>query len=699
MSRDDDNSFRVRPGRERACDGKTARRPLSFMQEVKHAVAKQGGDPRRLFRQGRRSWSGSGGESREGSGRTRRSGRFNARGRGAKIAATLPRENEWTVERGVRFRARRVVVKARVVKLGGAVSRAADAHLRYLQRDGVTRDGEPGQVYSAIQDRADGEAFVRRGREDRHQFRFIVAPEDGAELGSLRTLTRSLMDQMEQDLGTTLDWVAVDHHNTGHPHAHVVVRGITEDGKILNIAGDYIAHGIRARASEIVTLGLGPQTEREVQQKLRQEVDEDRFTRLDATLLKEVNDGGLINLRPGAEQSYLGRANRYLLIDRLKKLERLELAQEIEPGRWSLSSAVEQTLDRLDERQQIVNTIHRVLERRGVVRGVELYIIQRDQVTSPIVGRVLGKGLVEELGDEKYLIIDGIDGRAHYVEIANPNQLNGVRRGGIVEVAPPPTEPRAADRTIAAVARDHLGVYRPSEHLVHARQNVRVPHGDYDGYVEAHVRRLEGLRRAGIAERMDADHWIIPDDFEQRAAEYDAQRRRTLSVRVLSAFDLEAQVSSDGATWLDRQILGRDKSDPVESGFGQEVIDAKRQRVQVLIAQGFAERDGGNRLRVRRDLLATLEQREVTRVGQELAEKRNIPFRQAKDGEHVYGTFKETVQLASGKYALIENAREFTLVPWRPVIERQLGKEVAGFIRGDDISWEFGRKRSLGISM
>ena len=215
------------------------------------------------------------------------------------------------------------------------------------------------------------------------------------------------------------------------------------------------------------------------------------------------------------------------------------------------------------------------------------------------------------------------------------------------------------------------------------------------------MRRLEALRRAGIVERIDADHWIIPDDFEQRAAEYDAQRRRTLSVRILSAFDLGAQITSDGATWLDRQILGRDKSDPVESGFGREVIEAKRRRVQVLIAQGFAERDGQHRLRVQRDLLATLERREVimTRVGQALVEKRNNPFRPASDGEYVYGTFKETVQLASGKYALIENSHEFTLVPWRPVIERELGKEVAGLVRGNDISWEFGRKRSLGISM
>ena len=244
MSRDDDNSFRVRPGRTRARDGKTARRPLSFMQEGQARGRQQGGDPRRLFREGGRTWSRSrSSDGREGSGRTCRSGRFNARGRGAKVAATLPRENQWTVERGVRFRARRVVVKARVVKLRGGISRAVDAHLRYLQRDGVTQDGEPGQVYSAIQDRFDGEAFVRRGRDDRHQFRFIVAPEDGVELGNLRRFTRNLMDQMEQDLGTRLDWVAIDHHNTGHPHTHIVVRGVTEDGKF----GAEEAHRLRRR--------------------------------------------------------------------------------------------------------------------------------------------------------------------------------------------------------------------------------------------------------------------------------------------------------------------------------------------------------------------------------------------------------------------------------------------------------------------
>ena len=428
---------------------------------------------------------------------------------------------------------------------------------------------------------------------------------------------------------------------------------------------------------------------------------QDRFTRLDAALLKEVNDEGLIDLRPGAEQSYLGRANRYLLIDRLKKLERLDLAQEIEPGRWSLSSAKEQTPR--PSRRAPGDRRHHAPGVRTAGRRAQHRALRHPQGRGDFPHRWprgrQGTGGRRTDRTRQYLVIDGIDGRAHYVEIAEPDQLDDVRRGGIVEVAPPPTEPRAADRTIAAVGA-RQSRHLPAERTSHrGERTVRVPHDDYDGYVEAHVRRLEALRRAGIVERIDADHWIIPDDFEQRAADYDAQRRRTLSVRVLSAFDLEAQISVGRRDLARPPALGRDRADPMEAGFGREVIDAKHRRVQVLIEQGFAERQGENRLRVRRDLLATLEQREVTRVGQELAEKRSTPFRPAKDGERIYGTFKETVQLASGKYALIENSREFTLVPWRPVIERELGKEVAGLVRGNDISWEFGRKRSLGISI
>ncbi|WP_375165991.1 relaxase/mobilization nuclease domain-containing protein, partial [Chelativorans sp.] len=311
MADRDAENFRVRPGRVRSRGTRVNTRSLPFVTQVKIAVQKAGGNPDGI--------AGSGG----------RSGRFNARGRGAKIMAGLPRECGGWSRNESGTRSRRVVVKARVVKLHQqcrgrglkfAASRGAvDAHLRYLERGGVTRDGEKGRVYSAVEGEADGKAFLDRGRNDRHQFRFIVAPEDTVEISDLRSFTRDLMRQMEVDLGTRLDWIAIDHHNTGHPHTHILVRGVTEEGRVLSIAGDYIAHGIRHRASELVTLELGPQTEADLIRKLSAEVEAERLTRLDRMLIAESEEHGIIDLCPHAGDSYTVRANRHLLIDRAKR--------------------------------------------------------------------------------------------------------------------------------------------------------------------------------------------------------------------------------------------------------------------------------------------------------------------------------------------------------------------------------------------
>jgi type IV secretory pathway VirD2 relaxase len=680
-----DSVFRPKVGRTRDRSG----RPLLSINKVIHQTARHGGNPRRIT-----------GLSVGHDGRPARTGRFNARGRGAKIVATFPREHGWSFEKdsGMRFRARRVIVKARVVKMRGTRSRAAHAHLRYLQRDGASRENA-GRLYSAFEDEADGKKFLDRGQDDRHRFRLIVAPEDSVELGDLRGFTRQLMGQMERDLETKLDWVAVDHHNTAYPHTHVVIRGVTDDGKILNIAGDYIAHGIRHRAGEIVTLELGPQSEWEVQRKLGNEVGEDRFTRLDRAILEEANEDSLIDLRSGEAQSYLARVNRHLMIDRLKKLERLGLAQEAEPGRWALSPGLEQTLRDLGERSDIVKTMHRAVTERGFARSAELYVVHKGvPAEGPAIGRVIAKGLAgDEMTNRQHLVIDGLDGRVHYVEITEA-AAEEIGIGNIVKFGPTTPAPRRADRTIAELARQNDGIYQPSEHFGIARATVRVPDGNHSGYVEAHVRRLEALRQAGIVDRLDADHWRIPEDFENRAQAYDHQRSRQATVRMLSLLDIDAQVTANAATWLDRELVAETPSPRVDFGFGQEARNAIAARRQWLIDEGLMRTEGSKTI-YRRDMLAVLARREVEEVGQKLAAERGPSFRMMRDGERVTGTYKESVQLVSGKYALVENAREFTLVPWRPVIDRDLGRAVTGLVRGDGISWQLGRARGLGIGM
>lgn len=106
---------------------------------------------------------------------------------------------------------RRATVKVRLVYLQQASGKSTVQHLRYIGREGVDRQGEQGRAYGTITDEADTAAFEERGRGDRHQFRFIVSPEHADQLEDLRTYTRHLMQRMEADLGTRLDWVAVDH--------------------------------------------------------------------------------------------------------------------------------------------------------------------------------------------------------------------------------------------------------------------------------------------------------------------------------------------------------------------------------------------------------------------------------------------------------------------------------------------------------
>jgi type IV secretory pathway VirD2 relaxase len=706
MARDEDD-FRIRPGKVRDRSGAGSRdrriggirrRPASFLGEVHQAIRRAGGNPDRP------GWAGKGG------------GRFNARGRGAATALTLKDRSAWSRDAsGVRTRVRRVAVKARVVKLNpqrGAArgrqfvsAKAVDAHLRYLERDGVTKDGAKGQVYSAERDVEDGRAFLDRGRDDRHQFRFIVSAEDGAELSDPRETTRDLMKQMEADLGTKLDWIAVDHHNTGHPHTHIIVRGITDDGKTLNIAGDYIAYGIRERASEIVTRELGRQTELEVTKQLEREVEADRFTGLDRMLIAEQQGRDFTDLRPDQDMRDTFRQNRALLIGRARKLERMGLATEIETGRWIVSPKAEPALRELGERGDIIKTMHRALEREGLVRDRHpaSYVVHRENATERIVGRVLDKGLGgDEMGELVRLVIDGVDGRVHHIEM-DAARAEEVGRGMIIAAGSAPPGPRAADRNIIDVAGEG-GVYRPSLHLERARTAIDRIGGDPEAFVRSHVRRLEALRRVGHAERIDADHWRVPADLPERGQAYDLARdRANIRISVLSPTGLDQQIGHDGATWLDRELVSRQRSARAGEGFGQEVRAALEKRKQALVNMGHVNDLGDGRVRAPTDLIQRLEAANIERAGKALAAQRGLPWQPVAPGIHVSGQLVGSTQLSSGRFAIIETLSGdgglgFSLVPWQPVLDKRIGQHITGLMRNDgSIEWSFGRKRGLGL--
>lgn len=274
-------------------------------------------------------------------------------GKAARSGASLGRGQVAArmAQQGLRRKARRVVIKTRLVNLKRAGMKSTITHLRYIEREGVGPDGEPGKAYGPTTDEADMGSFEQRVRDDRHQFRFIVAPEDAAQLEDLKSYTRGLMSRVEADLGTRLDWVAVDHWDTDNPHAHIVLRGRQDDGCDLVIAREYISVGMRQRASGLATEWLGPRTELEIQQSQQREVERPGWTGLDRALQKLVVNGYISPTRL-SEQC---RDNRYrrLLIDRLRHLQGMNLC-EVTPGQgWRLQTEVQSRLMREKSMQNI----------------------------------------------------------------------------------------------------------------------------------------------------------------------------------------------------------------------------------------------------------------------------------------------------------------------------------------------------------
>jgi type IV secretory pathway VirD2 relaxase len=593
-------------------------------------------------------------------------------GRGAGMGRVLGTSNRHSGERS-----RRAVVKARIVRLAGNGAKAAVAHLRYLQRDGTTRGGERGSLYSAELDAADGKAFLERGSEDRHQFRFIVAPADGAEYHDLKPLIRRLMTQAEKDLGTRLDWVAVDHFNTGHPHCHILVRGKDDQGKDLIIAREYITQGLRQRAVDLVNLDLGPRTDREIMRANLREIEQERFTGIDRRLLRALDAKGLVSPshRDGVEQS--------LRAGRLATLARMGLAIEDRRGRWRLAENLEPTLREMGRRGDIIATLDREVRSRSLAVSPMDYAVYDPAggQAQPVAGQVLTRGLCDEEGDREYLIVEAIDGRTHYVEIGEGGAAEmSIRGGAIVRIRPTPVEARDVDRTVAEIAARNGGRYSEEIHLLHDPTAS-------ERFVQAHVRRLEALRRGNAGAQRETDgSWKIAPDHVERAHQYERARaaREPVRVDILSTLRLEEMPNHNGITWLDEDasLAARGR---LGGGFGAKLTEALRQRQQWLVEQGLAEQP---------DMVDKLRTRELQRIARQLSRELGLGYAQAAPGDPIEGIYRRPVQVGTARMALIENSREFTLVPWRPALERRIGREVSGVMRGRDVSWTFGRERS-----
>ncbi|MBB5704111.1 type IV secretory pathway VirD2 relaxase [Ochrobactrum daejeonense] len=470
----DDHEFRIRPGRIRSTRAQQAR---PFVAQALAAAKKAGGG---VSRSGRVT---SGNRSRFG------------RGQRASIQAN----------RLIRSRTRGAVVKARVVR-HTARSAPLGTHLDYLRRDGVTRDGEKARLFGPGTENADARAFAERCGDDRHHFRFIVSPDDAPDMADLRSFTRDLVGQMEKDLGTKLDWVAVDHWNTEHPHVHLIVRGVRDDGQDLVISRDYIKEGMRDRARDLITQELGPRTDLDIRRTLESQIETERWTQLDRQLVRDAGKSGIIDLAPRADRQ--PDEFHALKVGRLRTLEILGVAGQVGHSQWFIRPEAESVLRELGERGDIIKRMHRALTERGIERGSASYVLAGESLDVPVVGRLLERGLDDELKGTAYAVVDGVDGRTHHIKLPHLDAAGDSPPGSIVELRA--YEDAQGQRRVALAVRSDLDIHTQInatgatwlDRQGVAREPIALSEGGFGAEVQqALEQRAEHLIGEGLAER------------------------------------------------------------------------------------------------------------------------------------------------------------------------------------------------------
>ena len=612
-------------------------------------------------------------------GRVRRAAQNSSRSSGGRVKSS---------SRGAeQLFSRRAIVKVSLVKMGAYGKDAQRHHLDYIQRDSAAREGDKGSLFGRDEVFADADDFHERGKDDRHQFRVIVSPEDGKEIGDLRSYTRSLMSQMERDLGTQLDWVAANHFDTANPHTHVVIRGVDDEGKTLIIPREYIAHGMRDAAEHLATLELGPIKQIDVAKKLALEIHKERFTKLDKDLLaKSVNQIVDVNTPLSEGLNWQTRFEK----GRVKTLAKLGLAEKVGFGQWRLDDNLERTLRRLGDRGDIIKAYHRVLKQTSLERPSysDPVYDPAASLAKPVTGRVVKTGILDDVSDRSFMVVDTVHGEAIFVETGRAENITDIETGMIVRAGPQRYSPKQSDHTIVDIASKRGGIYSPSYHEM-SDPTAR------EEFIKAHVRRLEAMRRKGHAERNSDGSWKIPRDYLNRASAYEKARGfgNPVKLDVLARSPLQELQRSIGKTWLDEELLTGTHSGTYE-GFGEDVETAKVLRRQFLMERGLL----ADKQVVSEGTLKALETLDLDAAAKRLSTALGKTYMQAPEQGQISGTYREAIIRPSGKYAVIEKSKEFTLVPWRETMDRNLGKSISGSLKGQTISWTLNKARGQSIS-
>jgi type IV secretory pathway VirD2 relaxase len=570
-------------------------------------------------------------------------------------------------------KARRAVVKVHIARGGASGTAGFAKHVSYIGRDGTERDGSASALYDRQNNIADADAFAARGEDDERQFRIIVSPEDGHDLEDMKETTRALMAQVERDLGETLDWIAADHHNTAHPHTHIVIRGRAGDDALV-IAKDYVTHGLRARAQEILTNELGQRREKDIARGQLREATRNGLTSIDRVLSDKAHEDR-VHVAPALGSG--ARFDRRLERARLRHLQSLGLAQPVGDAAWQLAPDWKATLKALGKQGDIIRTLSSQLGTAARASSIQ----KIDGAVEAVWGEVRAVGPGDELRNGRVIVLQDPQGQLWSFDASETEMQNLPARGGIIALSPRPPALKPADRIIFGIAQANDGVYSETLHAAADPGSTRE-------FRLAHTRRLEALRRAGLVQRSQDGRWSIPGDFERLILEHEKKQNGT-EKQVRSWLPLDALVRHPDAGLLDQL---EPVFETAEGEFGKRLQAAQLARQQWLVENGYLA-DAGSWLSPEQMSDMQMKARRAALLDAAAAAKRR-PVSLEETGKFI-GKYTGHVDLPQGRFAIVQSTSALTFAPYRKGLGAHRGKVIAVTLRAQRLTWQLQRRRGL----
>lgn len=577
---------------------------------------------------------------------------------------------------------RRVMVKTRVVKMTPGAAKALMTHVRYVERDGVGQAGEEGRFFSRDADVADGKAFAERCTGDRHHFRIIVNPEDGRDLPDLKAYARSFMAQVERDMGTPIDWIGGEHHDTGRPHLHLLLRGKRDDGRDLVLPRDYVSHGMRGRAQELATEILGPRLEQVT--TLEQDLVANRFTVMDRSLIAASQDGRV-------SMADLAGPDHSDALRRLTHLETRGFISRERAGHWRIPDDLRQTLQAVGEREAREVAVSKAIWGTDVAGETS-----RPQAVSvvpgqPLTGAYVGHAAIgPQAAGPQVVVVDLLDGRLGHVRVPSRDSLlilDQVPEGAVIHLSASPLTPRPSDLTIAVIAGERGGVYSAVDHRL-ARPT------DRDTFIERHVRRLEAMSREAACEALGQGRFRIPEGYADAALRVDQVRQPggSIQIRVLDDRAVSEQMTAHGRTWLDTTRHRLAPSEVGTFGFGKATREGLEQRAEYLRSLGIGS---GHPFRLSPADMSRLQSQEIEALFQRLGSPGKA-ISLAKEGQRFSGVYLSKVHVAGLTYGVVEGKAGIVLAPWRAALEACRGQAMTGVLQAGAVDFTLGLQAGRG---